>query len=88
MAGCKVRVMKNFAVRRPAVGCIAWLGPSRFLRNDCVAWDRIMWTKVSLLIRRELVRFVGPMNSPDDKVHARVTRVFGAGMRQKCSVQA
>src|SRR5438128_633566 len=50
---------QKWSVQRSAVRSIAWLGLSRLLRNDCVAWDRIVRTKVSLLVWWQLIGFVG-----------------------------
>src|SRR5439155_13705426 len=79
---------QKWSVQRSAVRSIAWLGLSRLLRNDCVAWDRIVRTKVSLLVWWQLIRVVGTVQSPDDKIDTRLVRVIGSGMWEKRSMKA
>ena len=79
---------QKWTVQRSAVRSIAWLGLSRLLRNDFVAWDGIVRTKVSFLVWWQLIRLVGTVQSPDDKIDARLVRVFGPGMWEKRPMKA
>src|SRR5215211_9524731 len=79
---------QKWSVQQSAVRSIVWLALSRLLRNDCVAWDRIVRTKENLLVWWQLIRLVGTVQPPDDKIDARLVRVFGSGMWEKRSMKA
>jgi hypothetical protein len=46
-----------------------------------------MRTEVSLLVWWQLIRLVGTVQSPNDKINARLVRVFGPGMWKKRSMK-
>ena len=47
-----------------------------------------MCTKVCFLVWWQLIRLRGHVNPPKEKVHARMTAIFPARVRQKRAVQA